>query len=201
MMEKIIKIEKFEHTELWEQIIDQWIDNNLQYMKKVDNDCIYWHNERANVGALLVAIWQIGGVGTIEFEAIKKIQRNEKIQEKEGQIDLYFQSNDGVEFFVEAKFLRDKQDKSIKSSDIRQSMTIALKDSEASSAFNAVKNNMSLVFIASTEKQAQEIELICNDTYEEIKGNVKLKTDDVSYNGVAYNTVYLLGKYTYKDKK
>jgi len=193
-MERIIEVKGFEHIKQWEKIIDQWIDNNLAYIQQTKKtDCIYWHNERANVGTLLGAIWQLGGAGTIEFEAEKKKKNDEG--EYEGQIDLYF-ILDEIEYIVEAKFLRCID---ITNCDIKTKMDKASADSKSSSTHNNVENTMSFVFIVPIAEV--DIEAICKKLYsnEELNIFVKLQVDEkLQYNENTYNTVYLLGKYCKK---
>lgn len=189
-MKKLIKMQKdFKHASLWEKIIDQWIDNNLVYIEQMDaKDCIYWHNERANVGALLGAIWQVGGVGTIEYEASK--DDNGKL--KEGQIDLYFKL-DGYEYLAEAKFLRDEK---INEANIKSKLKKALENVLSSSKRNNVQNTISLVFIVPVCEQ-KNVELICEKFYQskQLDILVEVQVDrELKYNENSYNTFYLLGK-------
>jgi hypothetical protein len=197
-MKRIVNVKGFEHTALWEKIIDQWIKNNLAYIQQTNaRDCIYWHNERANVGALLGAIWQVGGVGTIEFEAIKDAPEKSE-GKKEGQIDLYFKLND-IEYFVEAKFLRDEK---ITNPNVEGKMGEALGDILKLFNHNTIEHTMSLVFIV--PKDGKNIESICKKLYpnEELNIFVKLQVDEkLKYNENTYRTVYLLGKYCRKGEQ
>jgi len=196
-MERIIEVKGFEHIKQWEKIIDQWIDNNLVYIQQTKKtDCIYWHNERANVGTLLGAIWQLGGAGTVEFEAEKK-KKNDK-GEYEGQIDLYFILDD-IEYIVEAKFLRGKD---VTNGNIETEIKDALKDSKSSSTQNNVENTMSLVFIVPIAEV--DIKAIYKKMYPNKQLNIfaKLQVDEkIEYKENTYNTVYLLGKYCKKGEE
>lgn len=190
---KKIEIKEFIGANLWKVIIEQWIKNNVAYIKATNSkDCIYWHNEYANVASLLGAIWQIGGVGTVEFETIKNI----KGKEKEGRIDLYFKK-DNIQYLCEAKFLRQKD---ITLEKIDAVFKSALEDSNISSRANPnIENIMSLLFIVPIGEQ--DLVKIFNslentlDIYVELEISEQMtyknKINDIN----TYNRVNLIGKY------
>ncbi len=107
--------------EPWNQILDEWIKIHQQYIEDDEfDDCMYWYNERANVGVLAGAIWKSGGIALEEYSSYKTkaTEENEDTEEaetrkitklREGRVDLYFYTQNH-QYIVEAKHLRPKLD-------------------------------------------------------------------------------------------
>ena len=101
--------DNIKNKDKWQQILKQWIDNNKKYYEKLEkNDVIFWHKEEANNSALLVAIWQMGGIATLEY-AIKKQDTKEG-----GYADIFCKIDD-ISYIIECKYKRqDEKDDDIK---------------------------------------------------------------------------------------
>lgn len=54
-------------------ILEQWISINKEYIEQhKSEDCLHWHNERANIGAFAGAVWKSGGYALEEYSAKKR---------------------------------------------------------------------------------------------------------------------------------
>jgi hypothetical protein len=62
--------------------------------------CLYWYNERANVGALAGAVWKQGGMALEEYPA----EKGSPGHKQDGRVDLFASIGDNKTIF-EAKVL------------------------------------------------------------------------------------------------
>lgn len=87
-------------------VFERWLVINKEYIERYKSstdseytDCLYWYNERANVGALASAAWLSGGVALEEYSSDKEDEKSGQFQ---GRRDLYF-DYDGHCILCEAK--------------------------------------------------------------------------------------------------
>lgn len=63
-----------------EPVLKSWLAVNQAFISGSKNDCLYWYNERANVGAFAAAIWKAEGAHGLaleEYSAKKGLGENE----------------------------------------------------------------------------------------------------------------------------
>lgn len=183
-IESFIQIKDFSGSGVWYKIIQQWIENNTQYLEETNfEDSIYWHNEMANVSCMVGAIWKIGGVAVSEITVTK----GNKCKDS-NRADLYF-SVDGLQFISEAKYIREE---SIKSDKIEQELEKAIR--ECKSIQNSlITNKMALVFYVPKNECSINTDNIDCD----IKVSFKIKAEKkLQYKDGTYNSLYLFGKYS-----
>ncbi|WP_345980988.1 hypothetical protein [Sulfurimonas sp. HSL3-2] len=185
MYEIHIKLkDDLENADLWLEIINQWIQNNKDYLEENDfKDAAYWHNEMANISCLVGAIWKIGGVAISEYSVDKKGKTD-----LSNRADLYFSKNK-VRYIIEAKYIRNQN------INITSVMDMARKEC------NNIQENeckkMGMVFVSPNENQSITFDDFDYDINVMFKINGNKKPD---YEGKVYNTVYLFGKYIALEK-
>lgn len=72
-------------------ILEQWLCIHKEYVTQYKfKDSLYWHNERANVGAFAGAVWKSGGFALEEYSSMKGTEENRA----NGRVDLFLSKND-----------------------------------------------------------------------------------------------------------
>ena len=81
----------------WSPLLDKWASLINRYCFLIGEDAPYFYNERANIGVLSAAAWQVGWVALEEFG-------NRKRGKKYGRADLYIGPSDrDAGEYIEAK--------------------------------------------------------------------------------------------------
>lgn len=196
-----------QNSDLWRQIIDQWVQNNIDYLE-VNNfeDATYWHNEMANISCLVGAIWKIGGVAISEYTINKDTIKNgtkTNGENNNGRADLYFSINK-TKYLVESKYIRHYDNKGNKfhvtEKLIKSNIRTAIKDCQSCNE-SGLDNKMAMVF-ASPISSDISLNLNDNDLDYDIKVMLKIigekkpkyKKNEQSEENT-YDTVYLFGQY------
>lgn len=81
-------------------ILKSWIKLNQEYIDICDNDCLYWYNERANIGALASA------ANRAEFYSLEEYSTKKGPENKSqnGRVDIYI-TDENNSLISEAKML------------------------------------------------------------------------------------------------
>ncbi|MGD9969155.1 MAG: hypothetical protein AB7S65_01745 [Sulfuricurvum sp.] len=178
----------------WLEIINQWIQNNIDYLEKHNfDDAAYWHNEMANISCLSGAIWKLGGVAVCEYTIDKDTCKNGKLTQGEdlnGRADLYFMM-EKKRYLVEAKYIRAK---TIENGNIQNAMHTALKNCQHCRE-NGLDHKMAMVF-AAPNTQHNKIDFNNENLNYDIKVMLKVNAKKKpQYKCETYDCVYLFGQH------
>jgi hypothetical protein len=173
-------------------------------LKKITCDCLYWYNERANVGSLAAAIWKQKGFALEEYNSVKGF-KNEK---RDGRIDLFFSyktPNKRIDCILEAKMLWLYCNR-IKSDNIGKKISIdliaACKDAEDSLRGQNYYQGIGVVFVApywnkgfAAQDLLPKIEQYIPDCQPSFWAKYIHQGQDIkSSKGNICNAIYLVGK-------
>lgn len=195
------------NKKLWpiKSVFESWIKVNIEYMERYRyEDCLFWYNERSNVGSLAGAVWRLGGVALEEYSSAKMADTEKA--EFSGRRDLYFDFNNN-RYLCEAKIkwlkIGNKDESHLE--EISKVMEQAVADTVASfKGGTAAEFGMAIVFVVpffpknKGEDTSEKREILHNSIIEsDMLDSVSyLKLNDVNIfsKKYAYDRVYILTK-------
>ena len=187
------------------KVFDSWININIEYSERYQyTDCLFWYNERSNVGALAGAIWRIGGVALEEYSSEKQVNTDDRVYQ--GRRDLYFEYNSN-RYLCEAKikWLKCSKNDTKSLSEINYELAKARTDTENSlRGGTGAEAGLAIVFVVpycpteSNAGQSAILESITQNTDYDLVAYLKYEQVNIKSDKNSYNQIILVADYIEK---